>query len=143
MTNVLNEMTPFTDKDCLYIVERHKSEFNYPLHRHQCFELNFVENAAGAQRIVGDNVETIGQYDLVLIGGENLEHVWKQGDCTSSDIREITIQFPSDLFADGLISKTQFASIKEMFSRAEHGLAFPLPTIMQVYATLNLSLIHI
>ena len=137
MTNVLNEMTPFTDKDCLFIVERHKSEFNYPLHRHQCFELNFVENAAGAQRIVGDNVETIGQYDLVLIGGENLEHVWKQGECTSTDIREITIQFPSDLFAEGLISKTQFASIKEMFQRAEHGLAFPLPTIMQVYATLN------
>ena len=40
MTNVLNEMPPFTDKDCLFIVERHKSEFNYPLHRHQCFELN-------------------------------------------------------------------------------------------------------
>ena len=137
MAKVLNEITPITEKDCLFIVERHKSEFNYPLHRHRDFELNFVENAAGAQRVVGDNVETIGDYDLVLIGGENLEHVWKQGECRSTDIREITIQFSADLFTDGLLTKNQFASIKEMLHRAEHGLSFPLPTIIQVYSTLN------
>jgi AraC-like DNA-binding protein len=107
------------------------------VHCHRDFELNFVENAAGAQRIVGDNVETIGAYDLVLIGGENLEHAWKQGECHSSDIREITIQFSADLFSDGLLTKNQFSSIKEMLHRAEHGLSFPLPTIIKVYSTLN------
>ena len=137
MSKVLNEITPITEKDCLFIVERHKTEFNYPLHRHRDFELNFVENAAGAQRIVGDNVETIDAYDLVLIGGENLEHVWKQGKCHSTDIREITIQFSPGLFSKDLLVRNQFASIKEMLSRAEHGLAFPLPTIVQVYSTLN------
>lgn len=137
MAKVLDETTPITEKDCLFIVERHKTEFNYPLHRHRDFELNFVENAAGAQRIVGDNVETIGAYDLVLIGGENLEHVWKQGECRSSDIREITIQFSADLFTEGLLTRNQFASIKEMLRRAEHGLSFPLSTIMKVYSTLN------
>ena len=137
MAKVLNEITPITDKDCLFIVERHKSEFNYPLHRHRDFELNFVENAAGAQRIVGDNVETIGAYDLVLIGGENLEHVWKQGDCRSTDIREVTIQFSANLFSDGLLTRNQFTSIKEMLLRAEHGLSFPLDTIIKVYSTIN------
>lgn len=137
MPRVLNETTPITEKDCLYIVERHKSEFNYPLHRHRDFELNFVENAAGAQRVVGDNVETIGNYDLVLIGGENLEHVWKQGSCHSQDIREVTIQFSADLFSDSLLTKNQFSSIKEMLQRAEHGLSFPLSTIIKVYAMLD------
>lgn len=137
MVKVLNEITPITEKDCLFIVERHKTEFNYPLHRHRDFELNFVENAAGAQRIVGDNVETIGAYDLVLIGGENLEHVWKQGECRSPDIREVTIQFSADLFSKDLLTRNQFASIKEMLQRAEYGLSFPLGTIMKVYATLS------
>ncbi len=137
MAKVLNEITPITEKDCLFIVERHKTEFNYPLHRHRDFELNFVENAAGAQRVVGDNVETIGDYDLVLIGGENLEHVWKQGACHSPDIREITIQFSADLFSKDLLVKNQFSSIKKMLQRAEYGLSFPLSTVMEVYATLN------
>ena len=129
MAKVLNEIIPITEKDCFFIVERHKSEFTYPLHRHRDFELNFVENAAGAQRVVGDSSEYIGEYDLVLIGGENLEHVWKQGNCpTSRDIREITIQFPADLFTEDILSKNQFASIRDMLTRAEHGLAFPLST---------------
>ena len=67
---VLTEITPLSDKDCFYIIDRHKSEFTYPVHRHAELEINFIENAAGARRIVGDSVETIGDYDLVLIGGD-------------------------------------------------------------------------
>ena len=33
------------------------------------FELNYLENAAGAIRIVGDSVEEIDDLDLVLIAG--------------------------------------------------------------------------
>lgn len=42
MANVLREVTPITDRDCFYIVERHKSEFLYPIHSHKEFELNFM-----------------------------------------------------------------------------------------------------
>jgi len=86
---------------------------------------------------VGDSVEEIGDYELVLIGGEDLEHVWEQGRCKSKDIREITIQFSGDIFGDGLLSKNQFASIRRMLKRADHGLAFSLPSIMKVYSTLD------
>ena len=106
MSDVLNEITPLSEKDCFYIVERHKHEFTYPLHLHKDYELNFIEHGAGAQRVVGDNLEEIGEYDLVLIGGENLEHAWKQGNCKSGDIREITIQFSADLFPESLLSPT-------------------------------------
>ena len=137
MSDVLNEITPLSEKDCFYIVERHKNEFTYPLHQHRDFELNFIEHAAGAQRVVGDNLDEIGDFDLVLIGGENLEHAWKQGHCTSSDIREITIQFSADLFPESLLSKNQFASIRQMLERAQLGLSFPIETIMEVYSILN------
>ena len=137
MSKVLTEITRLSEKDCFYIVERHKTEFTYPLHQHKEFELNFIEHGKGVRRIVGDSVEEIDDYELVLIGGEDLEHVWEQGRCASKDIREITIQFSGDIFGNELLSKNQFASIKRMLRRAGKGLSFPLTSIMKVYSTLD------
>ncbi len=137
MAKVFTEITRLSEKDCFYIVERHKTEFTYPLHQHKEFELNFIEHGKGVRRIVGDSVEEIGDYELVLIGGDNLEHVWEQGRCRSKDIREITIQFSPDIFGSELLSKNQFASIRRMLRKADHGLAFSLSSIMKVYSTLD------
>lgn len=137
MSEVLEEITPLSEKDCFYIVDRHKTEFTYPLHQHREYELNFVENAAGVKRIVGDSVEEVGDYDLVLICSENLEHAWDNGRCTSPDIREVTIQFSPDLLSGSLMAKNQFASIGRMFRAADHGVAFPMGTIMKVYSCLD------
>ena len=134
---VLQEITPLSEKDCFYIIDRHKTEFTYPVHSHKELEINFIENAAGARRIVGDSVEQIGSFDLVLIGGENLEHTWTQGTCHSGDIREITIQFSSDLFSPVLLGKNQFLPIRKMLAEAEHGVVFPMATIVRVYAKLE------
>ena len=92
---IIREITPLSDKDCFYIAERYKTEFTYPIHNHSEFELNFTEKAAGVRRVVGDSSEVIGDYDLVLITGKDLEHVWEQNECRSKEIREITIQFSS------------------------------------------------
>ncbi|MGM9741418.1 MAG: helix-turn-helix domain-containing protein [Candidatus Cryptobacteroides sp.] len=137
MSSVFTEITQLSEKDCFHIVERHKTEFTYPLHRHKEFELNFIEHGAGVRRIVGDSVEEIGEYELVLVGSEGLEHVWEQGSCKSKDIREITIQFSNDLLSADLLSKSQFASIRKMLAQAEHGLAFPVSAIMKVYSALD------
>ena len=72
---IVHEITPLLGKDALYIADRRKKEFEYPIHNHDVYELNFVENAAGVRRIVGDSVEIIGDYDLVLITSPELEHV--------------------------------------------------------------------
>ena len=137
MSKVFSEITGLSDKDCFYIVERHKNKFTYPLHSHRDCELNFISNGAGVRRIIGDSIETIGPYELVLVTGENLEHVWEQGSCTSEDIREITIQFSPDLFDAGLLSKNQFESIRKMFDQARQGLCFPQEAIMKVYSKLD------
>lgn len=137
MTKIFTEICPLSEKDCFHIVERHKSEFTYPLHQHEEFELNFIQNGAGVRRIVGDSVEEIGDYDLVLVGAKQLEHVWEQGHCTSKDIREITIQFSPSLFSGEMLSKNQFSTIRKMLDDARYGIAFPMTSIMKVYATLD------
>ena len=81
--------------------------------------------------------EIIGDYDLVLITGKELEHVWEQHECTSGDIREITIQFSPDLFFGNVVNKNQFDSIRRMLERAQCGLSFPMQAIMKVYNWLD------
>ncbi len=135
-SHVIREITPLSEKDCFYIADRHKKEFTYPMHCHKEFELNFVENAAGVQRIVGDSVETIKDYDLVLITSPGLEHVWEQGDCQSSDIREVTVHFSSN-FLKGMLETNQFDEVRKMFEKAQNGLCFPLKAIMKVYGLLD------
>lgn len=104
---------------------------------HKEYEINFIENGKGVRRIVGDSIEETADYDLVLIGSENLEHVWEQGSCVSEDIREITIQFSPKLFEDSILSKNQFSSIKKMLDDAKRGIAFPMPAIMKIYSLLD------
>ena len=137
MSQVLHEITPLSEKDCFYVVERHKSEFLFPIHSHTEFELNFIENGAGVRRIVGDSVEEIGGYELTLVAGERLEHAWEQGNCRSADVREITIQFSRTLFPEELLARKQFRTIREMFQKAANGLTFSLKAIMKVYNLLD------
>ena len=137
MSNVLREITPITDRDCFYIVERHKSEFLYPIHSHKEFELNFIENGRGVRRVVGDSIEEIGDMELTLVTGDGLEHAWEQGNCTSADIREITIQFSDSLLDENLLGRNQFFSIRRMFENARHGVTFSLTAIAKVYNLLD------
>ena len=135
-SSIIQEITPLSDRDSFYIADRHKKEFTYPIHKHEECELNFLINAGGARRIVGDSSETIGNLELVLISGKELEHAWLQGDCHSEDIREITIQFKLD-FTEGIFSRNQFASIQRMMKLAEKGIVFTQETILGVYRELE------
>jgi AraC-like DNA-binding protein len=136
-TGAIREITPLSDRDCFYIADRRKEAFTYPMHCHEECELNFTENAAGVRRTVGDSTVVIGNYDLVLITGQRLEHVWEQHECTSDKIREITIQFSPDLLMGNLLIKNQFGSIRRMLERGQRGLSFPIEAIMKVYRLLD------
>lgn len=134
---VLHEITPLGEHDFMYVADRHKQEMDYPIHTHEVMELNFVENAAGCRRVVGDSSEVIGDYDLVLITGSNLEHTWEQHECHSADIHEITIQFYIPFEDDRQPFRLNpYRTIYRMMSRAKRGLAFPMPAIMSVYRNL-------
>lgn len=133
-TKVLREITPLGENDFMYVADRRKKEFDYPIHVHDILELNFVANAAGCRRVVGDSSEIISDLDLVLITSPNLEHVWEQHECKSDDIHEVTIQFRLDFDTPTSWFQTNpFKSINRMLIRAKRGLAFPKEAIMMVY----------
>jgi len=134
---IIHEISPLMGKDVLYIADRRKKEFTYPIHNHAVYELNFVEHAAGVRRIVGDSSEVIGEYDLVLITSPDLEHVWEQNTCESDDIREITIQFDFNMSEDSLFGRNPFHSMRKMMNEARKGLCFPITAIMKVYSMLD------
>ena len=134
---VIHEITPLMGKDVLYIADRQKKEFTYPIHNHAVYELNYVEHAAGVRRIVGDSTEVIGDFDLVLITSADLEHVWEQNICQSENIREITVQFDFNMSEDDLLGRNPFESIRRMMNEAKKGLCFPLKAIMKVYPMLD------
>lgn len=136
-TDVFCEVTSLSSEDCFLIFNRVKTTFQYPIHVHSEFELNFIENAKDAQRIVGDSIEAIDDLELCLIGNEKLEHGWVNADCQSTQIHEITIQFHGDLFLGSLLNKKQFHSLSVMFENAKKGIIFSRPIILNIKNRLN------
>lgn len=130
--SILRETTPLSEKDCFMVFSREKVRFDFPIHVHPEYELNFIENAPGAQRIVGDSIEEIDDLELALIANKELEHGWFDHHCTSVSIKEITIQFHPDMLNEQILNKNQFRSIKTMFEKATYGVAFSREAICKV-----------
>lgn len=124
MNTIYREITPLTQNDCFTVFHRIKEEFNFPLHYHDEFELNFISNAAGTKRVVGDHVEVIDDLELVLVGS-NLPHGWFTHQCKSREIFEITIQFHADLFDGKFLQRNQLSFIRNLLERSSKGISFP------------------
>ena len=135
-TNLLREITPLTQSDCFSVFSRIKSEFDFPLHFHEELELNFIQNAAGAKRVIGDHVEEIEDIEMVLVGS-NLQHGWFTNKCESDNIKEITIQFHRDLFEEKFLQRNQLTFIRTLFQRASRGVLFTRETALNILPRLN------
>lgn len=124
MGKVITEITPLSEFDCFYLVDRYKDAFDYPIHKHEEMELNFVWDCKGCQRIVGDSIETLDYYDLAVIG-PNIEHGWMQnGMPAKPNMREITIQWTPTPTDSHYLKKNPMAPVKEFLLLAQKGLAF-------------------
>ncbi len=126
-STLLREITPLTQNDCFSLFYRTKSEFDFPLHYHEEFELNFIQNAKGAKRVIGDHIEEISDLELVLVG-PNLQHGWFTHKSKSSVIKEITIQFHRDMFDEKFLQRNQMSLIKTMFEQSLRGILFSKET---------------
>ena len=139
ITNTFHEITPLSAEDCFVIINRTKTKFTYPVHLHPEYELNFIENAKGDTRIVGDSIEEIDDLELCLIGNEKLEHGWVDANIARDGlIHEITIQFHPDIFLNSLLNKRQFHSFSVMLENAKKGIVFSRPIIENVLDRIKL-----
>lgn len=121
--DVHREITPLAPEDSFLVFDRIKDDFDFPVHFHPEYELNFILNGKGVRRIIGDSMEEIGDVELVLVG-PNLEHGWEMHNCVNKNVHEITIQFHNDLFDQKLLSRRIMKPIKDMFERSTHGILF-------------------
>ncbi|OQP63251.1 transcriptional regulator [Niastella vici] len=130
-STLLREITPLTQSDCFTLFSRVKSEFDFPLHYHEEFELNFIQNAKNARRVIGDHIEEIDELELVLVGS-NLQHAWFTHNSKSGEIREITIQFHKDLFDEKFLRRNQLSFIRTMLEKSLRGILFSKETTQQL-----------
>lgn len=126
-TEIMREITPLTQSDCFTLFSRVKSAFNFPLHYHEEFELNFIQHAKNARRVVGDHIEEIDDLELVLVGS-NLQHAWFTHRCKSNEINEITMQFHKDLFDEKFLRRNQLSFIRTMLEKSSRGILFSKAT---------------
>lgn len=127
---IFREIIPLTQDDC-FIASKHKTNFNFPFHSHNEFELNLILNAKNAKRIIGDHTGLIDDTELVLVA-PNLPHGWFTEKCDSQDIHEITIQFHHDLLSDTFLQKKQLSSLRIMLEKATLGILFSKETTQRI-----------
>lgn len=130
------EIISITPQDTFLVFERTKNFYDYPLHFHPEYELNFIKNGKGLRRVVGNHMELIDDYELVLVGS-HLPHCWEQHHAPKREMYEITIQFPQNLFDDTFLNRRIAKTMKDLFQRAKYGVAFSPETAQKLMPELQ------
>lgn len=133
--NIVPFVPPIKQGDCLAIHSERASRFMKHFHCHEAYELHLIKGAAGAKRIIGDTMNTIGDVDLVLLAKPHLPHVWQRGTCKSKDYFVLQVYFLPELF-EGIATKTCFDAIRHMLETAVSGLVFGSDMTQRVYQDL-------
>ena len=129
--NIHREITQLSPSDSFLVYYRVKDDFDFPIHFHPEYELNFIHKGSGVRRVIGDHIGEINDYELVLVG-PNLPHCWELHNCTNTEIDEITIHIHNDLLDEKLLSRRVFKSIRDMLNRSIHGISFSEKTIKEM-----------
>src|SRR6185295_7717484 len=119
----IKETALLPESDCLTVKTRTHFQLDMPLHRHSEYELNLMENGAGARRIIGHHLEKTSNRELVLIGS-GLNHSWQPHLCRSKKITETILHFHSNLFSEEFLQRQQLKNIKLLLSAAGRGISF-------------------
>ena len=134
-SKLLHEIIPLAQEDCYTVFTRVKRLFDFPIHYHEEFELNFILDGEGTERVVGNHVGTAGKIELALIG-PNLEHAWFNQGAANQVITEVSIQFHRGLLDEKFLHRNQLSNIRSMFDKAKLGILFGNETAEQLQSRL-------
>ena len=114
-----------------FIVQKQQYEKISVIHTHKNYELNLMTTGSG-KRIVGNNISSFENYDLILIG-PNLPHSRELSESDRNNPPECLILYISESLANrDLIQIKELESIRNLFSRAMSGLAFKGEGVKQI-----------
>lgn len=95
-------------------------------HRHPEVELTYVERGTGT-RLVGDNIATYRDHDLVLIG-PNLPHTWQSDEYLGRKYDRhpaVVVQFHPQFLGTGFLEAPEMSCLRGLLKSAERGLWYP------------------
>lgn len=106
-----------------FIVQKLSGQEFSVIHAHKDYELNLITSGKG-KRIVGNNISTFENGDLVLIGPD-LTHSWEFAYSERNKFSEcLTIIISETLINGSLTQFEELESIRKLFDRALKGVAF-------------------
>lgn len=95
--------------------------FAFVWHYHPEYELTYIAKGYG-KRLVGDNITSFNDGDLVLLG-PNLPHTWVSEGSPSRSAKALVLQFSAQ-FADQVFFAPELHDIRKMLARSATGIQF-------------------
>jgi len=93
------------------------------IHSHNNYELNFVCQGKG-KRIVGSNISTFTDNDLVLLGPE-LPHCWENDSMAlKDDDSSIVIHFDENIIGSNFFNIPELEEVKKLLMKSNKGIWF-------------------
>lgn len=118
--------TGITDQQLVHIKKVDTSYLNKPFHFHPNCELVYIQEGYG-KRVIGDNVSTFNEGDLVLMG-PNLPHIWTNDDVFYKGdkhyhSRAVVVYF-SPALLDPILQPQALAPVVALIKKSMRGLVF-------------------
>ena len=116
-----------TDNTSFSVKRNYYPNFLKIWHYHPELELVYIVKSSGT-RFIGDSIEKFEKGNLVLIG-KNLPHMWLNDQIYFSQdsklmAEAVSIHFKEDFLGNDFFELPEFASIKDLFNRAQRGISF-------------------
>ncbi|HVI45728.1 MAG TPA: AraC family transcriptional regulator [Chitinophaga sp.] len=94
-------------------------------HYHPEVELTLIRKGSG-MRLVGDSMERFDDGDLILLGAD-LPHMWRSDDIYFQElpglqIEAVAVHFKSDFWGPGFLDLPEMKQIKNLLTKARHGI---------------------
>jgi len=118
---------PSVLKKSVIVKEVDQPFLTYPLHYHHLCELVYIVESSG-KRIIGDNVGTFSDGDLILMG-PNLPHIWNNDTQYFNEegvkrARAIVVYFHPDFLLQLTDDETTVAPLRKLIEDAIRGICF-------------------
>ncbi|MEA1981241.1 MAG: AraC family transcriptional regulator [candidate division Zixibacteria bacterium] len=105
------------------------------IHSHKNFELNFIVSGAG-RRIVGNDISSFEDNDLVLLGPE-IPHCWEILESkTNTPPTCITIHFYENIIRSDFFNIPELEGVVKLLKKADKGISFKGKEVKKVKANL-------
>lgn len=107
-----------------FITRRLKMDPNSDkIHSHKNYELNYINSGSG-RRIVGNNISSYNEGDLVFLG-PNISHCWEVLDTGTELFGEcIVTHLYENISASDFFNKPELKNVAGLFKEAEKGIVF-------------------